>query len=124
MHPEGAPGDGTTRPGPDVTFHADVPTAGRYRLFLDFQHAGRVHTAAFTVDAGRTSERTLTTAATPAPAPAPGRSSSPSAGMTCASCANRIEKKLNKLDGVTATRQLRHREGQVALPAGARPRPT
>ncbi len=52
VHPEGAPGDGTTRPGPDVTFQADVPTAGRYRLFLDFQHAGRVHTAAFTVDAG------------------------------------------------------------------------
>ena len=24
-------------------------------------------------------------------------------GMTCASCANRVEKKLNKLDGVTAT---------------------
>ena len=24
-------------------------------------------------------------------------------GMTCASCANRIEKKLNKVDGVTAT---------------------
>src|SRR5699024_854502 len=24
-------------------------------------------------------------------------------GMTCASCANRIEKKLNKLDGVTAS---------------------
>ncbi len=24
-------------------------------------------------------------------------------GMTCASCAARIEKKLNKLDGVTAT---------------------
>ena len=24
-------------------------------------------------------------------------------GMTCASCAHRIEKKLNKLDGVTAT---------------------
>ncbi|WP_280791071.1 heavy metal-associated domain-containing protein [Blastococcus sp. CT_GayMR16] len=23
--------------------------------------------------------------------------------MTCASCANRVEKKLNKLDGVTAT---------------------
>jgi Cu+-exporting ATPase len=27
----------------------------------------------------------------------------PIAGMTCASCANRIERKLNKLDGVTAT---------------------
>ena len=24
-------------------------------------------------------------------------------GMTCVSCANRIEKKLNRLDGVTAT---------------------
>ncbi|MFF3669937.1 cation transporter, partial [Microtetraspora malaysiensis] len=24
-------------------------------------------------------------------------------GMTCASCANRIERRLNKLDGVTAT---------------------
>ena len=36
-------------------------------------------------------------------------------GMTCASCANRIERKLNKLDGVTATRQLRHREGQGHL---------
>ena len=24
-------------------------------------------------------------------------------GMTCASCANRIEKKLNRLDGVTAS---------------------
>ena len=27
----------------------------------------------------------------------------PITGMTCASCANRIERKLNKLDGVTAT---------------------
>jgi len=27
----------------------------------------------------------------------------PISGMTCASCANRIERKLNKLDGVTAT---------------------
>ena len=26
----------------------------------------------------------------------------PITGMTCASCANRIERKLNKLDGVTA----------------------
>ena len=27
----------------------------------------------------------------------------PITGMTCASCANRIERKLNKLDGVTAS---------------------
>ena len=27
----------------------------------------------------------------------------PITGMTCASCANRIERKLNTLDGVTAT---------------------
>ncbi len=29
-------------------------------------------------------------------------------GMTCAACANRIERKLNKLDGVHATGELRH----------------
>jgi hypothetical protein len=31
-----------------VGFAAEFPTAGRYRLFLQFKHAGRVHTAAFT----------------------------------------------------------------------------
>jgi hypothetical protein len=31
-------------------------------------------------------------------------------GMTCASCATRMAKKLNKLDGVSARGQLRHRE--------------
>jgi hypothetical protein len=29
-------------------FEATFPTAGRYRLFLQFQHEGRVHTVAFT----------------------------------------------------------------------------
>jgi hypothetical protein len=48
VHPEGAPGDGRTAPGPDVTFFAAVPSGGAYRLYLDFQHAGRVHTAEFT----------------------------------------------------------------------------
>src|SRR5215217_2182956 len=33
----------------------------------------------------------------------PERVELPITGMTCASCANRIESKLNKLDGVTAT---------------------
>ncbi|MFF1508004.1 hypothetical protein [Streptomyces sp. NPDC058326] len=39
-------------PGPDVSFTATAPSAGAYRLFLDFQHEGKVRTAAFTVTAG------------------------------------------------------------------------
>ncbi|MGA5197438.1 hypothetical protein [Streptomyces exfoliatus] len=50
-------------PGPDVSFTATAPSAGAYRLFLDFQHQGKVRTAAFTVTAGATG--------TPAEAPAP-----------------------------------------------------
>jgi len=34
-----------------LSFEADFPTAGAYRLFLQFQHGGEVRTAAFTVDA-------------------------------------------------------------------------
>ncbi|WP_033288538.1 hypothetical protein [Amycolatopsis jejuensis] len=52
VHPDGAPGDGKTPAGPAVTFFAEVPSAGTYRLFLDFQHAGRVRTAEFTAPAG------------------------------------------------------------------------
>jgi hypothetical protein len=52
VHPEGAPGDGHTRAGPEIVFTTRVPSAGTYRLFLDFRHGGRVHTAAFTVAAG------------------------------------------------------------------------
>ncbi|SNS00904.1 hypothetical protein SAMN06893096_101329 [Geodermatophilus pulveris] len=54
VHPAGAPGDGLTRPGPDVTFSATVPSAGDHRLFLDFRHGDVVRTAAFTVRAGGT----------------------------------------------------------------------
>ncbi|MEX0172480.1 hypothetical protein [Streptomyces sp. LMG1-1-1.1] len=39
-------------PGPDVSFTATAPSAGTYRLFLDFQHQGKVRTAAFTVTTG------------------------------------------------------------------------
>ncbi|MFJ3815186.1 hypothetical protein [Streptomyces sp. NPDC090056] len=39
-------------PGPDVSFTATAPSAGAYRLFLDFRHDGEVRTAAFTVWAG------------------------------------------------------------------------
>ncbi|MEU4565624.1 hypothetical protein [Micromonospora sp. NPDC023956] len=52
VHPQGAPGDGRTRPGPEVRFRAEVPSAGTYRLFLDFRHGDTVRTAEFTVVAG------------------------------------------------------------------------
>ncbi|MGH3775943.1 MAG: hypothetical protein ACRDRR_09455 [Pseudonocardiaceae bacterium] len=49
VHPEGSPGDGRTLAGPAIEFVAKVPSAGSYRLFLDFQHHGVVRTAEFTV---------------------------------------------------------------------------
>ena len=61
VHPAGEPGDGATRPGPDITFYATAPSAGDYRLFLDFQHDGVVRTAEFTA---RATDRQ------PSPAPA------------------------------------------------------
>jgi Cu+-exporting ATPase len=42
-------------------------------------------------------------------------------GMTCASCANRIEKKLNKLDGVTATVNYATEKAKVTYADGVRP---
>ena len=47
-HPEGEPGGR----GP-ISFQVEYPTAGRYRLFLQFKHAGKVHTAAFTQEVAR-----------------------------------------------------------------------
>jgi hypothetical protein len=42
----------STAAGPRVVFDVEVPTAGGYRLFLDFQHDGVVRTAAFTATVG------------------------------------------------------------------------
>ncbi|MGX9349131.1 heavy metal translocating P-type ATPase [Microbacterium sp. KNMS] len=42
-------------------------------------------------------------------------------GMTCASCANRIEKKLNKLDGVEATVNYATEKAKVTIPDGYDP---
>ncbi|HET6502274.1 MAG TPA: heavy metal translocating P-type ATPase [Amycolatopsis sp.] len=42
-------------------------------------------------------------------------------GMTCASCAARIERKLNKVDGVTATVNFATEKAKVAYPAGTSP---
>ncbi|WP_432677428.1 heavy metal translocating P-type ATPase [Rhodococcus pyridinivorans] len=42
-------------------------------------------------------------------------------GMTCASCANRIERKLNKLDGVTATVNYATEKAKVSYPDDVTP---
>lgn len=42
-------------------------------------------------------------------------------GMTCASCANRVERKLNKLDGVTATVNYATEKARVTVPDGYDP---
>lgn len=41
-------------------------------------------------------------------------------GMTCASCAARVEKKLNRMDGVTATVNYATEKAKVSYPAGVR----
>ena len=51
MHPMGEPGDGTTRPGPEVMFMAAAPTDGKYLLYLDFKLDGVVRTAEFATTA-------------------------------------------------------------------------
>jgi hypothetical protein len=45
VHPEAGEGS-----GPQIAFRATFPSEGRYRLFLQFAHEGRVHTVAFTVE--------------------------------------------------------------------------
>jgi hypothetical protein len=46
VHPEEGPA------GPGIDFATAFPEPATYRLFLDFQHRGAVHTAAFTVESG------------------------------------------------------------------------
>ena len=52
VHPSGSPGDGRTPAGPGVTFQATAPSAGDYRLYLDFKHGGVVRTAELVVRVG------------------------------------------------------------------------
>jgi hypothetical protein len=49
VHPDAAVPTPTDRSGPGIAFTAEVPSAGTYRLFLDFRHLGTVRTAEFTV---------------------------------------------------------------------------
>ncbi|EWT00504.1 hypothetical protein N865_15005 [Intrasporangium oryzae NRRL B-24470] len=68
VHPEGHPGDGTTRPGPAITFAATAPSSGDYRIFLDVKHHGVVRTLALTVRATDPDAKPSPTgSATPAP---------------------------------------------------------
>ena len=76
VHPDGVPGDGRTAAGPQVVFHAEVPSAGAYRLYLDFQHGGTVRTAEFTAVAGGDPTTGQPDRTTPAPPNTPAPSSS------------------------------------------------
>jgi hypothetical protein len=78
VHPAGDPGDGVTPAGPGITFYATAPAAGDYRLFLDFQHAGVVRTAEFTLQAGETPR----TATAPSTDPAAGATTTAPAAQT------------------------------------------
>ncbi|MFI6564663.1 heavy metal translocating P-type ATPase [Streptomyces sp. NPDC050534] len=64
---------------------------------------------------------TSTTAATPAPIRTAADGSEVElliGGMTCASCAARVEKKLNRMDGVTATVNYATEKARITYPAG------
>ncbi|WP_460530852.1 hypothetical protein [Flindersiella endophytica] len=50
LHPQGEVGGDSG--GPELTFNATLPKAGNWRLFLQFQTAGALHTAAITLRAG------------------------------------------------------------------------
>lgn len=53
VHPEGTEPSSGQNGGPAVSFAAEAATAGRYRLYLDFQVDETVHTATFVLDAPR-----------------------------------------------------------------------
>ena len=51
LHPQGTAA-ATDMGGPDLTFEADLPKPGQWRVFLQFQTDGTVHTAAITLNVG------------------------------------------------------------------------
>ncbi len=67
LHVHPVPGAAGHERGPTIGFAVAVPSAGQYRLFVDFAHGGRVHTAAFTVAVPSTAMPTATPTATPPP---------------------------------------------------------
>ncbi|GAA5008412.1 heavy metal translocating P-type ATPase [Streptomyces hyderabadensis] len=69
-----------------------------------------------------TTEDTRTAPTAPGPGPDPGLAEVELliGGMTCASCAARVEKKLNRMDGVTATVNYATEKARVSYPATTR----
>ncbi|MGW4346984.1 heavy metal translocating P-type ATPase [Streptomyces sp. NPDC004690] len=65
-----------------------------------------------------TTSGSSTTATASAPAPQTSEVELLIGGMTCASCAARVEKKLNRMDGVTATVNFATEKAKVAYPPG------
>jgi hypothetical protein len=64
--------------GPEIRFGTTFPTAGTYRLFLDFQHGGEVHTAEFTLQVGTGAKVAPSNSRPTSPRPAtPSHESSP-----------------------------------------------
>jgi hypothetical protein len=63
--------------GPSITFGTTFPTAGTYSLFLDFQHAGKVHTAEFTVKVSSTGTAIVPPTALPTATTTPGHAETP-----------------------------------------------
>lgn len=63
--------------GPQITFGTTFPTAGTYSLFLDFQHAGKVRTAEFTVNVGSTGTAIVPPTELPSASQTPGVSQTP-----------------------------------------------
>jgi hypothetical protein len=51
VHPE----DEATE-GREIRFGVEYPSAGHYRMFLQFKHEGRIHTASFTKEVGDADE--------------------------------------------------------------------
>ncbi len=50
VHPEGDEPSAGELSGPEIGFVAELPTPGRYLLYLDFQVDGKVHSAPFVVE--------------------------------------------------------------------------
>lgn len=68
------------RGGPAIRFGTAFPTAGRYRLYLNFAHAGTVRTAEFTVAVPAGAPAPAPAAAAPIEAPASAPAPAPAGG--------------------------------------------